>query len=177
MAQAPIRVLRGQAVNLPPHESPPVDRCHVVGVCLGELGGPGGGGRPVVGGETVEGFVVVLASDPHGLTVVNAGCLGKDHRIGVGCSESLQERGQVVNPPRRVIRRRSPAGHRCGGHQRSGDPETDPAGRGRRSLPPGGRRRRERHRTRRRGRRCSGRSPPQQFRRSAGWRWRWTGRR
>jgi hypothetical protein len=63
---------------------------------LGELGGDDGSGHPVVGGQAGEGFVVVLTGDPYGLAIGEAGCLGEDHRIGVGGTESIvADRGSV----------------------------------------------------------------------------------
>ena len=51
---------------------------------LSELGGDDGSGHPVVGGQAGEGFVVVFTGNPYGLAIGEAGCLGEDHRIGVG---------------------------------------------------------------------------------------------
>ena len=46
---------------------------------LCKLRRPDRGRHPIVGAEAVERFVVILASDPHGLAVTKAGCLGEDH--------------------------------------------------------------------------------------------------
>jgi len=49
---------------------------------LSELGGPHGGGHPVVGGQFVEGGVVILAGDPHGFAGAEAGGGREAHRVG-----------------------------------------------------------------------------------------------
>ena len=74
-------VVDGGGEGQPPRGGsiPPGRRLHVGGMDISELRCPYGGRHPVVGGQAVERFVVVLTGDPHGLAIGEAGGSREDH--------------------------------------------------------------------------------------------------
>ena len=100
---------------------------HVVSMGISELRCPDRGGVTHGVGDGVELAAVVAVGDPHGLAVMEAGCLGEDHGLSVGGTDgSLQGRRAGVNTPttpgiRQYQRGRERCHSRCGSHpSRSG---------------------------------------------------------
>lgn len=82
MRLPPTNERRGQAEGSPPlSATPPADGARTVSsMDFSELGGPRGSGHPIVGGQFVEGGVIIPTGDPHGLAVTKAGSGGENHR-------------------------------------------------------------------------------------------------
>jgi len=78
--------------------SPPLHLANVVAVDLSELGGDHGSGHPVVGGQAVEGFVVVFTGDPYGLAIGEAGSRGEAHWL-VAVESIVAGRGGCPSHP------------------------------------------------------------------------------
>lgn len=85
MRLPPTNERRGQAEGSPPLSAAPLaDGARMIsGVGVSELGGNAHGRHPIVGGQFVEGGVIILTGDPAGLTGLQVGGSGENHRVRV----------------------------------------------------------------------------------------------